>query len=174
MDDQIAIAAYKKNDKIGRRDAIFFVEQLSNCYDKEMVMENEATNISQNNKKTTSDSEFNFLEATVIFSKHKITIKHLNKNQQFIEQRNKQKRFRYQHFESFTPNKQKMGTVIETAIRMSRYTSCKSDLIKSIKLTIQELKILLYPTQFIKKTLQKIYIKDKLLWDFIPNLYRHL
>ena len=67
-----------------------------------------------------------------------------------------------------------MGTVIETAIRMSRYTSCKSDLIKSIKLTIQELKILLYPTQFIKKTLQKIYIKDKLLWDFIPNLYRHL
>ena len=73
-----------------------------------------------------------------------------------------------------------MGTVIETAIRMSRYTSCKSDLIKSTKLTIQELKILLwhilYPTQFIKKTLQKNYIKDKLLWDFIPHLYayRHL
>ena len=51
MDDQIAIAAYKKNDKIGRRNAIIFVEQLSNCYDKEMVMENEATNISENNKK---------------------------------------------------------------------------------------------------------------------------
>ena len=50
MDDQ-TIAAYKKNDKIGLRDAIRFVEQLSHCYDKEMVMENEATNISENNKK---------------------------------------------------------------------------------------------------------------------------
>ena len=84
-----------------------------------MVMENEATNISENNKQTTSNSEFTFLGATVIFSKHKITVKHFNKNQKFIEQHNKQKRFRYHHFESFTPNKQRMRSVIETAIRMS-------------------------------------------------------
>jgi len=60
MDDQIAIAAYKKNDKIGRRDVILFVEQLSNCYDKEMVIENKATNISENNNnnKTATRNSF--------------------------------------------------------------------------------------------------------------------
>ena len=173
MDDQIAIAAYHKKDKLGKKLAIKFVNMLADCYDEKMIMENEATNISEN-RKIKSHSSFPFLEATVEISKHKIIVKHLNKNEEFINKFNKQKRFRYHHFESFTPDKQKMGTIIGTIIRMSRYTTNEPDLVASINLTIRELTLLEYPEKFIKKTLQKIYRKDTKKWKCLPNIYNKL
>ena len=50
MDDQIAIAAYHKKDKLGKKLAIKFFNMLADCYDEKMIMENEATNISENHK----------------------------------------------------------------------------------------------------------------------------
>ena len=132
-------------------------------------MENEATNIIDNHT-IEEIATFKFLEATVHIRYHEISVSHWNKNDNTIRNSQRQKRFRYHHFESFTPKTQKMGTIIGTIIRMERYSSHKRDLIKSIHLTIEELMLLSYPMGFIQETLRKIFHSNPQKWNFIPDI----
>ena len=56
-----------------------------------------------------------------------------------ILESNKQKRFRYHHFHSYTPINQMMGTIIGTLVRIQCYSSTVTSFIDSINLTIKEL-----------------------------------
>ena len=50
MDDQIAIAAFDNRNQQSKRQAISFVEALATCYDDAMIMENEASNITNSDE----------------------------------------------------------------------------------------------------------------------------
>ena len=119
-------------------------------------------------------SEFDFLEATISVSKTEISLKHLNKNKQMILESNKQKRFRYHHYHSYTPTNQMMGTVIGTIVRMHRYSSTVTAFTDSINLTIKELYSLSYPPHFVRKTLSKLFNKDRCKWATLKNIIRNL
>jgi len=173
MDDQIAIAAFDKRDPESKNQAITFVEKLATCYDDAMIMENEASNIKETGEILTS-SEFDFLEATISICKSEITLKHLNKNKKMILESNKQKRFRYHHYHSYTPTNQMMGTVIGTIVRIHCYSSNTEEFIKSINLTIRELYSLSYPTNIIRKTLSKLYHKNKTKWFMLKTIIKNL
>ena len=118
-------------------------------------MENEATNFS-NADDVRESTSFKFLEAVIHVDRHQIYLKHFNKNGESISESNTQKFLRYHHFDSFAPRTQKVGAIIETVIRMSRYSSKKSDLLDSIRLLRTELRILHYPASIFRKALLKI------------------
>jgi len=155
VDDQFALAYYDARNPESKVDAIRLVESLSECYDDKMQMENEACNYDESNH-VTHTSNFVFLEARVHFDGHTIFSKHNNKNEPSIRNENKQKFFRYHHFDSFSSNQQKVGSIIETLVRTSRYTSNVSDLKESTKLCRRELSLLGYPTKFFNRALKKL------------------
>ena len=117
-------------------------------------MENEATNIDELH--VAEKSKFKFLEAMLHFKKHKIVLKHNNKNKSAIKKHNKQKYFRYHHMHSYMHNKQKIGVVIEALIRMARYSTRVRDLQKACDLTIKELQILNYNPKIISQAFRKL------------------
>ena len=139
-------------------------------------MENEASNFTTA-EDVRETSSFKFLEAEVIVDRHRIHLKHFNKNKEFVLQSKKQKFFRYHHIDSFNPRSQKVGTIIESVIRMSRYSTNVSDLLDSIKLTYAELQTLDYTPRLFADALTKI-IRNRSdepgTWSFLTTYIESL
>ena len=163
VDDQLALAFYNTSDPQSKLDAIHLVEELSECYDEKMTMENEACNYNDSNS-VIHTSNFVFLEARVHFDGHTICSKHNNKNELSVREENKQKFFRYHHFDSFASRQQKIGAIIETLVRTSRYTSNFADLKESTRLCRRELSILGYPKPFFNRALKKLRRTRPEIW----------
>ena len=177
MDDQIAIAAYKRDDVHSLEEATDFVERLAECYDEKMIMENEASNFTiacplaiDRTIEVSETSNFKFLEATIFVDRHKIYLKHYNKNRDTLVSEKKQKYFRYHHADSFSPPNQRVGAILETLIRMSRYSSQKSDLVDSIKLSFDEFRTLDYSNHTLIRALNKLLRKDPREWICVRPL----
>ena len=62
------------------------------------------------------------------------------------------------HFDSFTSRHQKIGAIIKTLVRTSRYTSNFSDLKESTKLCQRELSLLGYPKHFFNRAIKKLSV----------------
>ena len=125
-----------------------------------MVMENEACNFDDSNNVEETNTTFKFLEAHISVNKNKMQISHNNKNETAITKTGTQKHFRYHHHDSYAPKNQKIGAIIESIVRMSRYTDNPKDMDKSIHLLRQELSLLKYPAKYITLALKKIKNKQ--------------
>ena len=98
---------------------------------------------------------FTFLEAYVKIREGKIHLTHYNKNAESITIHNKQKHLRYHHAESYTSRNQKIGVMIETLIRTSRYCTSTEDFKSALKIIITEFKLLHYPSNLILDAFKK-------------------
>ena len=114
-------------------------------------------------------SEFKFLEAEVHVDRHEIYLNHFNKNRNALREEGKQKYFRYHQADSFIPPTQRVGTILETLIRMARYSSKKTDLIRSVKLALEEFLSLHYPKHILARALTKLVRKDPGQWACVKN-----
>lgn len=171
MDDQLAIAAYKHNDKQSLKTAKLLTKKLANCYDKTMIMEIKPEDTNSNleeNELTNHRGKVHFLEAYVHFEKDNIYISHANKNETtLIKQHPTQKFLRYHHETSYAPQSLKRGTIIETLIRTQRYSHSHHQLKESIKLIKIELELLGYKNNFLKNIIRHLKRTRPTEWNQI-------
>ena len=121
-----------------------------------MIMENEASNIDPETRKIINHTKpFTFLEATIKVHSNKINITHYNKNAEILKTHGSQKHLRYHHANSYTSRNQKVGVLIETLIRTSRYCTSPRGFRTAITTIINEFKLLKYPPRLIRDAFKK-------------------
>ena len=60
-------------------------------------------------------------------------------------------------------------TILETLIRMARYSSKKTDLVRSVKLALEEFLSLHYPKHILARALTKLVRKDPGQWACVKD-----
>ena len=98
-------------------------------------------------------SHFKFLDSDVIHPSPEVPLKlrYYSKNTPHIKSHGTQLFYQYQHFDSYSIDLQKRGTVISTFCRIARSTTDPSDLLLAYFNAIDQFVLLNYPIQFLRK-----------------------
>lgn len=112
-----------------------------------------------------SGQNINFLENKISIFRDNLEIEYFNKNEENIENENKQKIIRFKHWKSYEPEEQKLGLIIGFLTRISRLSNDENALLHNILCLIKELYLLGYPRRIINTALYKMELKtEQKIW----------
>ena len=117
---------------------------------------------------------YTFLECQLMVHNKYITIKHNHKNYESLLRTGKQKLYKMQHYNSYTPRQTKLALIVGSLHRLNNNSMNESSLCQSIFILWYELQSLHYSKQFFKHALVRMYTKTKQYkWKHYLHLFTH-
>ena len=106
-----------------------------------------------------------FLENELSILNDKIEIEYFNKNEEKMENENKQKIIRFKSWKTYEPQEQKLGIIIGFMVRIERLSRNENTLLHNIINLIKKLYNLGYAKRIINNALYKMQLKmDSNIW----------
>ena len=150
MDDLTIFIAYNNQNISSMTRVVKIINLLNHTYDEKLELEEQ---IPQNN------NIYTYLECIIKVNNATVTIEPYQKNAEYIQQHQKQKLLKLQHYNSYSPTTTKIAVLVGTLHRLNNYTMNDHQLYLSIMNLWYEIKTIKYPIKTLLTALEMMYNK---------------